>query len=90
MKQPRFGSLIRERRQSLGLTQTQLSEKLGYGTPQFLSLLERDQCPIPFEVLGKLIVILGIPEDEVFNELIASYRTQIEAEIAVGKKKAQK
>jgi transcriptional regulator with XRE-family HTH domain len=48
------GTYIKQRRISMGLTQKQLSDKLGYSTPQFVSMMERDEAMVPWAVIVKL------------------------------------
>lgn len=86
MKRPLFGNLIREYRLKKDWTQAQLAEALGYETPQFISLIERDQSKVPVNVLGQLIVLLGIPEDEVIKRLVKSFQDEILSQINKGKK----
>lgn len=42
-------------RESLGLTQRELANKLGYPTAQFISNIEREVSPMPLIVARKLI-----------------------------------
>lgn len=68
-----LGILVREYRQEKGLTQLDLARRLGFDSPQFISLFERGLSKIPLNVLGKLITILGIPEKkdyEVITEVL--------------------
>lgn len=66
----------------------QLAEALGYETPQFISLIERDQSKVPVNVLGQLIILLGIPEDEVVKRLVKSFQDEVLTQINRGKKLA--
>ncbi len=84
-----LGNLIRTYRQDKGLTQLDLAVKLGYESTQFISLFERGLSKIPFNVLGQLIVILGIPEKKVIDTLLKSYETSLKTEILLGKKTAK-
>ncbi len=84
-----LGSLIREHRQNLGLTQLELSQKLGYDSTQFVSLFERGLSKVPLNVLGQVIVILGIPEKKIVDTLLKAYEQNVKAEIAMGKKDAK-
>lgn len=86
MKRALFGSLIREYRLKKNWTQMQLADALGYETPQFISLIERDQSKVPVNVLGQLIILLGIPEDEVVKRLVRSFQEEILTQINRGKK----
>lgn len=81
-----LGMLVREYRQKAGMTQLDLANKLGYESIQFVSLFERGLSKIPNKVIGKLVVILGIPEKKIVKTLIDVYATELNAEISEGKK----
>jgi transcriptional regulator with XRE-family HTH domain len=81
-----LGALVREHRQKAGMTQLELSNKLGYESMQFVSLFERGLSKIPLKVIGKLVVILGIPEKKVTKALIDSLTIEINEQIKEGKK----
>ncbi len=81
-----LGGLVREYRQKAGMTQLELSQKLGYESMQFVSLFERGLSKIPLKVIGKLVIILGIPEKKVTKTLLDSLITDINEQIKEGKK----
>lgn len=84
-----LGSLIRNYRQDKEMTQLDLAKKLGYDSTQFISLFERGVSKVPHNILGQLIVILGIPEKMVLQILIKDYETSLRSEISLGKKIAR-
>lgn len=84
-----LGGLIRAYRIKSNLTQLDLSKMLGYDTTQFVSLFERGLSKVPLNTLGKLIVILGIPEKKITDSLIRAYRENLQTEISSGKKIAK-
>lgn len=90
MKQSRIeiGSIVREYREKAKLTQMQLAEKLGYDSPQFVSIFERGLSSVPVNTLGRLISILGIPEKRVLDILIKTYRAQTMSQLDEGKRRA--
>lgn len=81
-----LGGLVREYRQKAGMTQLELSQKLGYESMQFVSLFERGLSKIPLKVIGKLVIILGIPEKKVTKTLLDSLITDINEQIKEGKR----
>ncbi len=83
-----LGILVREYRQEKGLTQLDLARRLGFDSPQFISLFERGLSKIPLNVLGKLITILGIPEKKIMKSLLKSYEVTLRQEISAGKRNA--
>lgn len=82
-----LGNMVKDYRSKKGITQLELSEKLGYDTPQFISIIERGLAKIPLNVLGQLIVILGIPEKKITKILSDAYLEEMKQEIAEGKTK---
>ena len=86
MVKSKFGQIIKEARQKKGWTQSDLARELGYGNPQFVSLLERDQSKVPLRVLGQLIILLDLSEEEVIRDLLATYQAEVMMELNRGKK----
>ena len=84
-----LGKLIREYRVKANLTQLDLANKLGYESTQFVSLFERGLSKIPLNVLGQLIIILGIPEKKIMDNLLKAYESNLKTEILIGKKTAK-
>lgn len=85
----KFGNLIKTYRTQKGMTQFELARELGYDSPQFISLLERDQSKVPLNVLGQLVVILGIPESEVVDSIVNEFQDNLLNQINEGKKIAR-
>jgi transcriptional regulator with XRE-family HTH domain len=85
-----LGSIIRDFRQKTGMSQLQLAHKLGYDSPQFVSLFERGVSKVPFNILGRLIVVLGIPEKRIVKLIIQAYEAEIKRQINSGKKAANR
>ena len=81
-----LGQIIRDYRLKKNMTQLDLAKRLGYDSTQFVSLFERGLSKVPFNVLGQLIVILGIPERKILNMLLGAYETELKARIDEGKK----
>ncbi|MEK6774202.1 MAG: helix-turn-helix transcriptional regulator [Bdellovibrionota bacterium] len=82
-----LGLLVKEYRNKKNITQLELSEKLGYDTPQFVSIIERGLARVPLNVIGQLIVLLGIPEKKITKLLTLNYQEKIQKEIQFGKKR---
>lgn len=84
-----LGALVREYRLKAGMTQLQLSQRLGYESMQFVSLFERGLSKIPLKVMGKMIVILKLPEKKIVKKLTDAVKTEVVNEIKVGKNERQ-
>lgn len=67
------------------MTQLELSRKLGYETLQFVSLMERGRSKVPANVIGKLVVILGLPEKKIISQLNQEFLNDLTSEISAGK-----
>lgn len=85
--QSTIGSLIKEYRMKAGMTQIELANNLNYAIPQFISLMENGHSKIPLNILGKIIVILNIPEKKAIDLLVENYIKEVKSQISVGKKK---
>ena len=81
-----LGALVREYRVKAEMTQLELANKLGYESMQFVSLFERGLSKIPLKVIGKLVIILGIPEKKITKNLIDAFATEVISQIDQGKK----
>lgn len=81
-----LGALVREYRLKANMTQLELANKLGYESAQFVSLFERGLSKIPTKVIGKLIIILGIPEKKITKNLIDVFATELSGQINEGKR----
>lgn len=80
-----LGILVREYRLKANMTQLELANKLGYESMQFVSLFERGLSKIPLKVIGKLVIILGIPEKKVVKNLVDIFTDDLIKQIEDGK-----
>ncbi|MBX2994958.1 MAG: helix-turn-helix transcriptional regulator [Bdellovibrionaceae bacterium] len=90
MKAGKLGVLIREAREEKGLTQAEVARFLGFQNSQFVYMIEANVSKAPLDVLGKLIVLLGLDEATVMDLLVADYQNRATREVAEGKKSARK
>lgn len=70
MTQVQFGRAIKKAREASGKTQFELSEKMGYSSPQFLSNFERGLCVLPLPKLGIVCDEIGLSRNVVGKTLI--------------------
>lgn len=85
-----IGQLIKQYREKMSMSQAELAEKLGYQSPQFVSIFERGLSKVPIESIGQISVILGIPEKKIKNMLLADFEAELDSRIKSGQKKAAK
>lgn len=66
----KLGEYLRRKREALGLTQSEVAQKLGYGSPQFISNIERGISNVPVKSLRIMIDLYQISADEVIQILL--------------------
>ena len=59
------------------LSQTELSNLLGYKNGQFVTNVERGICSIPLKALRDLQKILMIPQDELVRAMVSDFQSTI-------------
>jgi len=64
------------------LSQTDLSEKLGYKNGQFISNVERSLCHLPFKILPQVCEVLLISPEELKEAMLKDYESTIEYYLA--------
>ncbi|MCP4914868.1 MAG: helix-turn-helix transcriptional regulator [Oligoflexia bacterium] len=70
-----IASLIKNKRSAhpRGLSQTQLSNLLGYKNGQFISNVERGLCSIPLKGMQKAVEVLKITPEELREAMLKDY-----------------
>lgn len=79
-----IGLLIRKHRELKNLTQLTLSNQLGFNNSMFISLVERGKTKVPLTTIGKLVVLLSIPEAEILNLSVSAYQYDLELGVKNG------
>jgi transcriptional regulator with XRE-family HTH domain len=64
-------------REKAGLTQKEVSDALGYTTPQFISNVERGRCRFPVEKLPKLKRLYRLSNDQVVDMVMVEEKRGI-------------
>ena len=57
-------------RERAGLTQREVSDALGYSTPQFISNVERGRCRFPIQKLGKIRKLYRLSVDQTIDMVV--------------------
>ncbi|UXR64525.1 helix-turn-helix domain-containing protein [Bdellovibrio bacteriovorus] len=65
------GKYLKDKRTALGLSQKDVSQSLGYTTPQFVSNWERGHSYPPVRIIRKLAEIYRISADELFEHVLS-------------------
>lgn len=61
------GSQWKNLREKAGLTQREVSDTLGYSTPQFISNVERGRCRFPVQKLPKIKKLYRLSTEQVLD-----------------------
>ena len=67
---------------SLGLTQDQLSKRLGYKNLQYISNIERELCSFPPKRLLDLSTALCVTPKDIKDALIMDFIESVDSEIS--------
>jgi transcriptional regulator with XRE-family HTH domain len=62
-----LGSILKEKREKLGISQAKVAEKLNYSSPQFISNWERGLSTPPVTVLRSIAQIYKTPPETLFK-----------------------
>lgn len=80
----RMGIYLRQKRESKGYTQAQVASKLGYGSPQFISNIERGVSRVPIKSLKSFIDLYELHMEEVIDLLLEEKRNQLRKVLGIG------
>lgn len=78
----KLGSYLKQKRVNAKLSQREVSETLGYSSPQFISNMERGLCSPPMFVLKKMMKLYAIPAKEITEFLIQIQREHLKSEFS--------
>ncbi len=67
MKSIAFKDYLKNKRLERGLSQKEVSDKLGYTTPQFISNWERGLSAPPIDVFKKIASLYHVSSEEMFD-----------------------
>lgn len=78
MKSQRInGNQWKTLREKAGLTQRDVSDALGYSTPQFISNVERGRCRFPVQKLPKIKKLYRLSTDQVIDLFLSEERLSL-------------
>lgn len=83
--QKEFANYLKRKRVEAGVTQADVSRKLGYANPQFVSNWERGMAQLPLAAVTKLIKLYRINPDEIVLYYIKSAKEQLNKALRVTK-----
>lgn len=73
---------LKMKREVAGLTQAQVSKRLGYSTTQFVSNWERGIGKPPYKALAKLIRLYGLDAQELVELCLKSMEKELRRELS--------
>lgn len=72
-----FGTYLKTKREQCGLTQSEVAQKLGYGSSQFISNIERGISNVPVKALKSLIMLYQLDPGEAVDALLSEKRDKL-------------
>ncbi|MFN7455062.1 MAG: helix-turn-helix domain-containing protein [Pseudobdellovibrionaceae bacterium] len=73
----RLGLFLKNKREAQGLTQSDVAKQLGYGSPQFISNIERGISSVPLKSLKTLVEMYGVSPEEIIDILLEEKKSQL-------------
>lgn len=70
----KLGDFLKETRESSQMTQAEVSERLGYSSPQFISNIERGISVIPLKTLAKMVNLYRVNPETVVRIILDSQK----------------
>lgn len=88
--QKRIGQFLKQHRVKVGLTQSDVAQKLGYTSPQFISNIERGLCSAPVKHLKDFAKMYNLDTEELIRLLLAEHESQLRGALGVGSDKEKR
>lgn len=82
-----LGEFLQEKRVKANFSQSEVAQKLGYSSPQFVSNFERGLCAPPLEKLKALIPLYRMDGEEVLRLMLKEEERQLRMALGLKKKK---
>lgn len=70
----KLGDFLRDTRETSHMTQADVSQRLGYSSPQFISNIERGISVIPLKTLAKMVTLYKVNPEVVVRIILESQR----------------
>ncbi len=84
-----FADFLKAKRQQAGLSQHEVSAKLGYTGPQFISNLERGISQLPIYKIPVIAKLYSLPVQDLVDEVISEHTRVLRSKIDKTLKKHQ-
>ena len=70
----KLGQFLKDVREQSSLTQAEVSQKLGYTSPQFISNIERGISVVPLKTLARMVGLYKVNPETVVRIILESQR----------------
>jgi transcriptional regulator with XRE-family HTH domain len=70
----KLGSFLKEVREQSAMTQADVSSRLGYTSPQFISNIERGISVVPLKTLSRMVTLYKVNPESVVKIILESQR----------------
>lgn len=86
--QKRIGQFLKQHRVKAGLTQSDVAQRLGYTSPQFISNIERGLCSAPVKHLKDFAKMYNLDSEELIGLLLTEHETMLRTALNLEEKPA--
>ncbi len=81
----KLGDFLRDTRETSRMTQADVSQRLGYSSPQFISNIERGISVIPLKTLAKMVNLYKVNPEIVVKIILESQRKLLREKLMRGR-----
>ena len=81
----KLGTYLKDVRENADLTQADVSHKLGYTSPQFISNIERGISVVPLKTLARMVNLYKINPESVVKIILESQRKLLREKLMRGR-----
>lgn len=81
----KLGQFLKEVREQANYTQAEVSQKLGYTSPQFISNIERGISVVPLKTLARMVTLYKVNPESVVRIILDSQRKLLREKLMRGR-----
>ena len=81
----KLGNFLKDGRESAQMTQADVSQKLGYTSPQFISNIERGISVVPLKTLSRMVTVYKVSAEAVVKIILESQRKLLREKLMRGR-----
>lgn len=81
----KLGTFLKDVREQAELTQADVSQKLGYTSPQFISNIERGISVVPLKTLARMVNLYRVNPETVAKIILESQRKLLREKLTKGR-----